>query len=348
VLDERGTAVSNFQLPGLQWSGFRICVAIVVGAALMFLAMRGVDLGEAWGVVSNVRWPQLTVAMACVVASPWIRGLRWKELFESRSGRMLVRHEEVLLEQEAVLIRSKGMPAWLEGDPQGGVPSLTALTAAVSVGQTLNFVVPFRSGDVARVLMVGGKKLQVAGTIAVEKFLDAIFFGAICLLLPLVWVMPDWLKATRASVIVLSGVYLLVVAALAVVLPRVASWSGIGLRIAQIVRIPPIEKVPVLFGTTLVLWTSGLVVNYFVLQALHIEASLVMAVVLLVILQAGVAVPSTPGKVGVFQYLAVLGLSLFGVEKAPALAFGLVLHLVVFVPVAIIAGVFWVADRRSQ
>jgi len=287
VLDERGTAVSNFQWPRLQWSGFRICVAIVVGAALMFLAMRGVDLGEAWGVVSNVRWPELTVAMACVVASPWIRGLRWKELFETRSGRMLVRQEEALAGQEAVPTQSKGMPAWLEGNPQEeDVPSLRALTAAVSVGQTLNFVVPFRSGDVARVLMVGGKKLQVAGTIAVEKFLDAIFFGAICLLLPLVWVMPDWLKATRASVIVLSAVYLLVVAALAVVLPRAASWPGIGSRIAQIVRVPPIEKVPMLFGTTLVLWASGLVVNYFVLQALHIEASLVMALVLLVILQA--------------------------------------------------------------
>jgi hypothetical protein len=254
-----------------------------------------------------MRWRYLNIAVLLVFISVWVRGWRWKELFERNP------------------------------------PPISLLAAAVAIGQTLNYVIPFRSGEIARVFMVGGKKLEVAGTIAVEKFLDVGFFAGICLLLPLVWVMPDWMNRPRMSALVMAGAYLVGIVALAVIVPRFTS-------LPRLARMPPLDKLPALLATSLLLWVGGVLVNYFVFHALQIEASLLVALVLLVILQLGQAVPSSPGKVGVFQYLAVLGLSLFGVSKAPALAFGLVLHLVVFLPVAIIAGVFWAthyADSRG-
>jgi hypothetical protein len=65
-----------------------------------------------------------------------------------------------------------------------------------------------------------------------------------------------------------------------------------------------------------------------------------MATVLLLVLQIGVAVPSTPGKVGVFQTLAVLTLSLFAVDRALAFSYGLLLYVVVAAPQMITAGPF--------
>jgi hypothetical protein len=50
---------------------------------------------------------------------------------------------------------------------------------------------------------------------------------------------------------------------------------------------------------------------------------------LLVVLQAGVAVPSTPGKIGVFHYLCMIALSVFGVPATISLAYGLTLHALV-------------------
>ncbi len=116
----------------------------------------------------------------------------------------------------------------------------------------------------------------------------------------------------------------------------------------KITRVPPLNKMPILLGSSLYLWAGSILINYLVLISLHIHATFLAAIVLLVILQAGVAVPSSPGKIGVFQNLAVLGLSLFGVAKAPALAFGVVLHLLIFLPVAVMAGIFWLSSRERR
>jgi hypothetical protein len=54
----------------------------------------------------------------------------------------------------------------------------------------------------------------------------------------------------------------------------------------------------------------------------------------------GVAVPSLPGRVGVFEGLCIVTLALYGVEREAAFAVGLVLHMVVFVP-PILLGLYY-------
>ena len=98
----------------------------------------------------------------------------------------------------------------------------------------------------------------------------------------------------------------------------------------------------VLIAISAMLWCSGVLVNYSVLLFLNLEQPLVVSVALLAILQIGVAVPSTPGKIGVFQELSVLGLGLFGIAKTPALAFGLLVHSLILLPTAAMALTFWI------
>ncbi|MBI4446471.1 MAG: flippase-like domain-containing protein [Acidobacteria bacterium] len=283
----------------------RVVLTSVAAAVLFYLAVRGAELVQVWQVVKEMQWSFFSGALVLVLISPFARAWRWKELF------------------------------------RGKVPGYGSLLRAVVTGQTLNFVIPMRSGEVARVFMVGGRRLQVAGTLALEKFLDLSCFLALCLLLPLIWVMPQWLEGPLKSVTLTTGLYLSMVIALAVILPRI-KWT------AQILHIPRLEKLPVLLGTSFFLWSSSVLVNYFVLLALQVGAPFIAAIVVLIILQVGIAVPSTPGKLGVFQYLAVVGLSLFGVDQNPALAFGLVLHLVVFLPSAVMAALFWATQPARQ
>ncbi len=42
--------------------------------------------------------------------------------------------------------------------------------------------------------------------------------------------------------------------------------------------------------------------------------------------------PSSPGRIGVFQYLTILGLSLFAIPKAMALGCSVMLHLTTYAP----------------
>jgi uncharacterized membrane protein YbhN (UPF0104 family) len=300
----RGVAKGVRRVPRISRTT-QILLASLLGGVLFYLAMRGVTWSEALGVMSDMRlWP-LALALALILGSPLVRAWRWKELYEQES------------------------------------PGFWRLVHAVVAGQTLNFALPFRSGDVARVLMVGGPKLPTAGTVAFEKVLDAAFFATLCISLPLVWAVPGWLEGPRISVTVMAAIYLAAVLFIAFVTPHIP-------RLPKIVHIPRLGQVPRLAATTLFLGASGIAVNDLVLRSLHIQAPLMASVVLLVILQAGVAVPSTPGRLGVFQYLAVLGLSLFGVAHTEALAFGLVLHILVFVPTALIAGAFLMFTKKQK
>ncbi|MCL6506949.1 MAG: formate--tetrahydrofolate ligase [Bryobacteraceae bacterium] len=56
------------------------------------------------------------------------------------------------------------------------------------------------------------------------------------------------------------------------------------------------------------------------------------AAVVLVILRLGTIIPQAPGNVGAFQFFVVLGLRLFGVDKATATGFATLLFVVVTVP----------------
>ncbi|OLN26549.1 hypothetical protein DVDV_2606 [Desulfovibrio sp. DV] len=59
------------------------------------------------------------------------------------------------------------------------------------------------------------------------------------------------------------------------------------------------------------------------------------AAAVFVISSFGMAMPSSPGALGVFEAAVVFSLGLFGVDRAQALAAGLVLHMVQFIPVTV-------------
>ena len=77
-----------------------------------------------------------------------------------------------------------------------------------------------------------------------------------------------------------------------------------------------------------IFWKIGLTL----FQAFGLRLSAGAALYLLVVLHVGVAPPSTPGKLGVFHALTVLGLGLLGVDRTTGLAYSAVLHALVYLP----------------
>ncbi|OGO76276.1 MAG: hypothetical protein A3K41_06920 [Chloroflexi bacterium RIFOXYD12_FULL_57_15] len=93
-----------------------------------------------------------------------------------------------------------------------------------------------------------------------------------------------------------------------------------------------------LFGWSLIAWMISALTNYLVFLALELALPVWASLLLLVVLQVGIAVPSSPGRIGVFQYLVILTLSIFAVNKDVALGVGIILYLVVYVPMVLIGG----------
>lgn len=91
-------------------------------------------------------------------------------------------------------------------------------------------------------------------------------------------------------------------------------------------------------GLTLLVWAEfyaelALAVGWMAGLPLT-PGQLLTAFVISVVAQAA---PSTPGGVGVYEAAVVAGLSLYGVDKEQALAAGLLLHMIIFIP-GVLAG----------
>jgi hypothetical protein len=52
-------------------------------------------------------------------------------------------------------------------------------------------------------------------------------------------------------------------------------------------------------------------------------------------ISAVVPLPTTPGRVGLFHYLCVISLAIFGVTNQVALSYGLILHALVYLPMSV-------------
>jgi hypothetical protein len=83
-----------------------------------------------------------------------------------------------------------------------------------------------------------------------------------------------------------------------------------------------------LSALTVGIWFVSVLTNYLIFLALGMPPSWVQSLFVLVVLQIGVAVPSTPGKIGLFQVLCRWALGVFGVSAALGLAYGVLLYLV--------------------
>lgn len=245
------------------------------------------------------------------------------------------------------------------------------LLAAMLVGQLLNYFAPARAGDVARAYLLGytegESKAWVLGTVALEKMWDIWALLTLVGLLSFSTTLPDWLVAPMRGLTLLS-VLALALSWLALryrssVVAWMIPWGRylprqIGARLQTTFErlldgLEGLRRPRVWFWAALwsaATWGIGSLTNHSVLLALGLSLPLSAAVMLMVVLQLGVAVPSLPGRVGLYEGLCIVVLALFGVDRDTGFAVGIVLHTVSFVP-PIILGLYYawrLSNRRDR
>jgi uncharacterized membrane protein YbhN (UPF0104 family) len=225
----------------------------------------------------------------------------------------------------------------------------------------LNIVVPARLGEVARIYFMGQTESQsrarTLGTIAVEKWLDILMLLLLVLLAPIFVSLPPWFRDSRVTLAVFAAAFLGVALTLSYgkdrlltlvesvshFLPegwraRIHRATGLALGSLDVLRSPWVGIR--LQGWSLLIWMLSILVNYIIFLALGLPLPFAAALFLLVVLEIGVAVPSVPGKLGIFHYLCTLALGVFGLEKGAALGYAVLLYFVVFVPPSLLGAFF--------
>jgi uncharacterized protein (TIRG00374 family) len=283
-------------------------------------------------VLSGARLAPLALALTLILMTTVAKAARW-----------------------AIFLR----PCQLEGTP-------SRICRVLLIGQMANSFLP-RLGDVLRAVLLGpnarGGAPAVLGTILVEKVFDGALGLSLLVGLGLWTPLPAWIRGPVLGLALLTGslLFFLAVALLALngpgpiwtprwwqpcrrrwqLLSDRLPWE-LGERAERLVgsfvqgmglfRVP--ADAALALGLSVVVWALSVLTNVVTLEALEIEAPGWTACLVVVIGYAATFLPTVPAQLGVFEYSAVLSLAAGGVAPEPALAFALILHLLVQLPSA--------------
>jgi glycosyltransferase 2 family protein len=294
----------------------QVLLGLALGLAALYFAAREVNAREVARILRSVNLSLLGLTLVSALLTPVVKAIRWRHLFYPKRPSL----------------------------------GLTRLTGLLTLGQAINMLLIGRWGELVRAYFAGEEmgvsKSFVLGTIAAEKLLDVVVLAFLTIaLIPFV-ALPNWL-ADRVGYVVLAA--LIVSAIVAALLGGRDLWLRIAAKALRALPKPVAGRwearlaaaldglgalrdrraAVAIWGWTLAAWLVAALTNLLLLAAFGQAASLRIALFLLVVLQTGVAVPSTPGKVGVFQFLCVLALSVFDVPASVAFGYSLVLYLIV-------------------
>ncbi len=210
----------------------------------------------------------------------------------------------------------------------------------------LNNVLPFRVGDVARGVMTSrrpGLNLgHAVSSMVAERALDAVTLLT-CFVIVVPFIGSSAFAAQQRTSLVALGI-LVAIGVAAAVLVIMAKRSRITLaprwRVLMLAFADSWKRIVSTKGGTIwawsaVAWICAFGINVALFEALSLEVSLTMAVVVTCTTNLSMLVPASPGHIGVYHAAATLTLVVGGVDSGSAASFAVLSHLVNVLPVSI-------------
>ena len=217
-----------------------------------------------------------------------------------------------------------------------------------NIGYLISTVLPFRLGDIARAVLIGNVPpvtiSRGISTMVVERVLDMLF---IVTLLPFtlagIEYLPDWMRlgARASGVAAIAAISILIIAAnqraLAVrIVARILdqlpflntqAWSNrTDNFLAGLDSLTRFKDGAILLALTLATWIPIILAYYATMLAVNLQPSLVMAAFVVCAAALSVALPSSPGQIGVFHAGVIAALQVWGQPEAASASFAFIYH----------------------
>jgi uncharacterized protein (TIRG00374 family) len=279
--------------------------AFALAAVLLYYSLRGIDWRGVSKLLQNAKPGYLAIACALSTLSLFLRAARW---------RILLRAERAVTIPDAF---------W-----------------ATSAGYFGNNFLPARAGELIRTYMVhassGLSSAYVLTTALSERVADAITLVAIsAIAVQTLPEQPGWLTHASKPFAIL-GVCGILGFALAPRFAFVGDWlidrltphalrdklHGVLDHVILGIRAFHDGKRLAGFGAmTVVIWSNDALFTIVAARAIDLNIDVTVAYLLLAGLGLASALPSTPGYVGVYQFVAVTVLVPFGMSRTDAIAY---------------------------
>jgi hypothetical protein len=285
-----------------------LAVGVPISAVFLWLAIRNADLAAVRRTLEEAQADLVALAVAAMAGVYLFQAARWRRIAASPQVR-LARFYEMVVSGVAC---NNVLPARL-GDLFRA--RWLGLEAPMPAGRAFGTVVLDRGCDLAALFLM---LLAGLAAVASTEWLLRIALGAAAALLVL------------GSVVVFARIY---------TKHRLRARRGLGLlrRLVrdtlELLAEPLGRRRPLLWmALSLGAWAMWTLGALLVARSLGVELRLVDAMLVAAVMNLGVAIPSSPGFVGTYEWLGVASLGLLGVGLEEALAFSILLHACWYVP----------------
>lgn len=308
----------------------KVLFGILISVFFLWLVFRNIHIKKVWEVIIGANLLYIFVSIAIGLFAFAVRCYRWK----------IIGHEKY-----------KDVP-WI------------SFFKSTNMGLMLNTFVPMRGGDLFQAYTLSRKenisKSYVFSTVVLERLID-IFPPVLIILISSVFiVLPKEITLMRLIVIL---AFLGISIAVAVrygkhcikIFDRFLAAHHsrkvqnfvdnflVGLNLLKDKSVL-LKVIPL----TLVSWTFSGLSSYVVLNAVNIRLPFFAAFLVMAITIISVAIPSSPGYVGTWEFFCMLSLGIFGVEKTAALGFALLYHFLSLLPTTVFGLFYFIEDIISR
>ncbi len=306
----------------------RLLIGVLISAAFLWLALRGLHLPDVWVSLRSADFVWLIPSIAVYFVAVWARTWRWDYLLR----------------------------------PIKRI-SLGRLFPVVVIGYMGNNVYPFRAGEVLRAVVLRQREGVAVSSSLATIVVERVFDGLVMLLfvfvaLPFAPLPSDSIRFVVVLGSVLFFGALLVFLAVAVVparFLRLTEWL-VGRFVPQRLRAPLLSfaerfvegllslrdprNLIMIFLTSVVIWLLETVKYWFVMHAFDFTVSFFALMLMNGIVNLATTLPSAPGYIGTFDGPGIAVLTLYGVDPAVATAYTLTLHAALWLPITLL-GIYY-------
>jgi uncharacterized protein (TIRG00374 family) len=307
-------------------------LGVVISAVFLYLALRGLELDKAWLVMRTASYWWIIPGVLVYFFGVWARTWRWHYMLRPIKAVSLVR-----------------------------------LFPVVVIGYMGNNVYPARAGELIRAYVLRKKEAVSISASLATIIVERIFDGVIMLLFVFVSLPLTPMPAELRQVVVLFS--LLFFGALAVFFVIAASparsQAVYNWFIARLVppRFQDLARglldrfmdglhclrsgrdILMIFVTSLVIWLAETVKYWFVMHSFDFSVPFYVLMLMNGVVNLATTIPSAPGYVGTFDAPGIKVLEQFGVDRAIATSYTLVLHAALWLPITLLG--FYYMWRES-
>jgi uncharacterized protein (TIRG00374 family) len=315
--------------------GWRAALGLVLSGALIYLTLRGISPREVASRLSDADPLLFLASIFCATAIFVLRARRWQTILE----------------------------------PGVNTVPLGPLWRATAIGMMVNNVIPARAGEVARAYALT-KEAPVPFPASLASLVVDRLFDAIVLLMLAAVALLDPALSTDVTLagrplsafafgagalvfILIVGLYLLVFfpsrllhlfgLMFARISPRVEEKGRRMLEtfIAGLSVLSSPGRFAAVFAWTLAHWILNAIGFWLAFRAVGITAPFSAALFLQAFIALGTAVPALPGFFGVFEYMSVQALAVYGVGQQQAATWAIGFHILSFIPITLIGAYYF-------